>query len=142
MATSLVGTWRLLSFQVEMADTGERVDLYGPDPHGRAVLTDDGYMMALVTAADRPVPTDQAGMAGAFRSLLAYSGPYRVEGDKLITDCDLAWQPAWVGTEQVRPFAFDGERLTMRTAVQAHPAYPGRQVVIWLDWRRESLGRD
>ena len=90
MATSLVGTWRLLSFQMELMDTGERTEPYGADPCGRAVLT-DGHMMALITAPNRPAPTDQAGMAAAFGTLLAYSGAYRIDGDRLVTDCDLAW---------------------------------------------------
>jgi hypothetical protein len=30
MTASLVGTWRLVSFQMEMMDTGERTEPYGP----------------------------------------------------------------------------------------------------------------
>ena len=137
MATSLVGTWRLLSFQMELMDTGERTEPYGADPCGRAVLT-DGHMMALITAPNRPAPTDQAGMAAAFGTLLAYSGAYRIDGDRLVTDCDLAWQPAWVGTEQVRQIVFDGDRLVLISPTQAHPGYPGRPVRGVLAWQREA----
>jgi hypothetical protein len=102
------------------------------------VLTDGAHMMALITAPDRPLPTDQAGLAAAFGSLLAYSGPYRVDGDRLVTDCDLAWHPAWVGTQQVRQISIDGDRLVLTSPAQAHPAYPGRPVRGVLAWQREA----
>jgi hypothetical protein len=34
----LIGTWRLISIQFELADTGERFDLYGPHPLGFLIL--------------------------------------------------------------------------------------------------------
>jgi hypothetical protein len=36
---------------------------------------------------------------------------YRVEGDKWITKVDVAWNPEWVGTEQIRSFTVEGDRL-------------------------------
>jgi hypothetical protein len=41
----------------------------------------------------------------------AYTGMYRLEGDKWITKVDVAWNPARVGTEQVRFFRFNGDQL-------------------------------
>ena len=138
MTASLVGTWRLLSTEMEMIDTGERTAFFGAKPQGRAVLTEDGYMMALLTGTDRSPATDPPGMAALLSSLVAYSGAYRIEGDKLVTKCDLAWQPAWVGTEQVRLISFDGDRLILTSPPQAHPAFPGREVRGVLAWRRET----
>jgi hypothetical protein len=43
--------------------------------------------------------------------MFAYTGIYRLEGDKWITKVDVSWNPAWLGTEQVRFFKFDGDRL-------------------------------
>jgi hypothetical protein len=48
--------------------------------------------------------------------MVAYSGMYRLEGDKFITKVDVSWNPAWVGTEQVRFFRFEGDRLQVTTA--------------------------
>jgi ABC-type Fe3+ transport system substrate-binding protein len=41
----------------------------------------------------------------------AYTGMYRLEGDKWLTKVDVAWNPEWVGTEQTRFFKLDGDRL-------------------------------
>lgn len=35
---ALLGTWRLLSVQLEMADTKERFDLLGAQPSGRIIF--------------------------------------------------------------------------------------------------------
>ncbi len=138
MTNSLVGTWRLLMFSMEVTDTGERQELFGARPQGRAVLTGDGYMIALLTGTDRSAATDQAGKAVLFDSLSSYSGPYRIEDGKLITRCDIAWHPAWVGTEQVRFISFKGEQLVLTSPPQSHPAFSGREVRGVLAWRRET----
>ena len=45
------------------------------------------------------------------RKLVAYSGRYRIEGgNRFVTDVDIAWLPAWVGTPRGRNFMLkDGE---------------------------------
>jgi Lipocalin-like domain len=131
----LIDTWRLISIQFELADTGERFDLYGPHPLGFLILTDGGRLMGMVTSADRRPPRDTAGGAALFESMMAYSGKYRVEGeDKFITSVDLAWHPAWNGTEQTRFFKLDNDMLSITTAQQTHPRFPdrvGRGVLVW-----------
>ena len=85
----LIGTWRLISIQFELADTGERFDLYDPHPQGFLILTDGARLMVMVTSADREPPRDEADGAALFESMMAYSGKYRVEGeDKFITSAD------------------------------------------------------
>ena len=56
-----------------------------------------------------------------------YSGTYSVEGDKWITNVEVAWNPEWVGTKQVRDFKLDGERLMVLT--------PWRVMPNWADKR-------
>lgn len=137
-STALVGTWRLLSIQIEMADTKERVDLYGPHPMGRIIFTSSGRLISIATAGDRGEPTDQASTAKLFGSMMAYSGTYRVaEDDQAIFKLDLSWHPGWVGTEQVRFFKIEGDRLSIRTGLQTHPAHPGKQVYGVIEWERE-----
>ncbi|HTR83473.1 MAG TPA: lipocalin-like domain-containing protein [Reyranella sp.] len=138
MTASLVGTWRLLSTEMEMVDSGERLQFFGARPNGRAILTEDGYMMALITGTDRSPSAEPAGMAALLTSMVAYSGAYRIEDGKLITKCDLAWQPGWVGTEQVRIISFEGDKLVLTSPPQAYPAVPGREVRGVLAWRREA----
>lgn len=135
-APKVVGAWQLLSIQFELADTGECVDMYGPNPSGFLILTDGGRMIGIVTSADRVPPKDAADRTALFDSMMAYSGKYRVEGeDKFITVVDIAWHPAWNG-EQVRFFKLDGDILSITTARQTHPLFPGRMGRGVLRWRR------
>ena len=119
----LIGTWRLISIQFELADTGERFDLYGPHPLGFLILTEGARLMVILTSADREPPRDEADGAALFESMMAYSGKYGVEGeDKFITSVDLAWHPAWNGTEQTRFFKLDNGMLSITTAPADSPA--------------------
>ncbi len=68
--------------------------------------------------------------------MLAYSGPYRIEGDKFVTSVDVAWHPSWVGTEQVRHIRFVDDTLEITTPQQTMPLYGKRQGRGVLMWRR------
>jgi len=64
--------------------------------------------------------------------MLAYTGTYRVEGDKWIAKVDVSWNPAWVGTEQPRFFRLDGDRLLEMTDWSDRPGKGmGRVVNTW-----------
>ena len=121
-AHPLSGWWKILSFQVEFEDTGERADTYGVEPLGHIVIEHD-RMMSILTSRER-LSSDPAAL---FETMIAYSGLCRVEDeDKLIIKVDTAWHPAWIGTEQVRFFKVDSGVLSITTAYQAHPLFPGR----------------
>jgi hypothetical protein len=133
-ANQLVGTWKLVSMQFEFEDTMERVDMYGPNPLGYLVLTDNSRVMALVTASGRTSPNDDAGSARLFRNMMSYTGKYRVDGDRFVTSIDVAWHPSWVGTEQTRLFRIDGDQFSIITDVQTHPMFDARRgkgVIVW-----------
>jgi hypothetical protein len=135
---NLFGAWNLVKIQIETEQGAERVDLYGANPIGRLILCESGHMMALVTAAGRCDTKDQSDSAELFGSMMAYSGSYRLEGgDKFITTVDVAWHPAWNGTEQTRFYKLDGDNLSIRTARQTHPKFLGQSVYGVVVWRRE-----
>jgi len=73
--------------------------------------------------------------ARCFRSLVSYSGIYRVEGDKWITKVDVSWTEAWTGTDQTRFFEIEGDKLEVTTVWLASPNLPGspmtRGVLTW-----------
>ena len=52
-AWQLVGTWRMLSWKREFADTGEVVDALGPDPIGYLSYCADGRAHAIVVRRER-----------------------------------------------------------------------------------------
>jgi Lipocalin-like domain len=92
----LVGAWRIVSFQVEIDGAKERRDVYDEQPSGFLIITDEGRMMALITAGDR---ASDAPSEALFACMTAYSGRYRLTSDSLVTKVDSAWHPAWIGTE-------------------------------------------
>ena len=83
-------------------------------------------MMVLITGEGRKTATTDQGRAGLWRSMLAWSGVCRVEGDKLITKIDACSIPEWVGTERVSLFRIDGDRLQTTTPWVDAPLNPER----------------
>jgi hypothetical protein len=41
-------------------------------------------------------------MAELFRSMVAYSGKWSIDREKFVTEVEIAADPGWVGTTQVR----------------------------------------
>ena len=133
----LVGSWRVVSCAFTFTDTGERFEPYGPNPSGRLVLEPGGRLMGILMKPNRQPPTDDAERAILFNEMLAYTGSVRSDGPgRFITTVDFAWNPAW-GREQVRFFTIDGDRLTVRTAEETVPRFPGRSRVSDLVFVRE-----
>ena len=124
----LHGSWRLVSFEMEQQATHERTQPWGADPKGRLIFGADGRMMVLVTANARaPGGTDEQ-FAALFRTMVAYSGQYRVEGDRFITQIDASWNEAWNGSEQERFYKLEGDTLEVFTAWMPNPLTPGNSV--------------
>lgn len=123
----LVGTWKVISFETEYQATGAREAILGKNPTGYTIYTPEGRTMSLITAAGlKPATTDQE-RANLWKSMVAWGGTYRVEGDKLILRADVSSMPTWVGTERVTFFRIDGDRLqTMPTEWVDAPLHPER----------------
>jgi hypothetical protein len=119
--TPLVGLWRLVSFQREYQATGEREYPMGHIPTGYILFLPEGRMAVVITGEGRKAPTTDQDRAGLFKSLVAYTGPYRVDGAKWITTVEVSANPASVGTEQARAFEISGDRLQEMTAWAAQP---------------------
>ena len=74
----------------------------------------------LTGEARKPGKTDKE-RADLLSTLVAYTGTYRIEGDTWTTKVDVAWNPEWVGTEQVRSFKLVGQRLQVLTPWRLMP---------------------
>ena len=135
---NLVGTWRLVSCVMEDVETGEQKLAWGQHPNGFIVLTSTGRWIAVQTAEGRKPPLSGEDRAGAFRSMLAYSGRYRTEGDRIIIKVDIAWDESWMGSEQVRTFKIDGDKLHIEAAPQPYANFGGRVMRGILVWQREA----
>lgn len=80
--------------------------------------------MFIVTGEGRKPARTVQERADLLGSLVAYTGTYRLEGDKWITKVEVAWNPEWVGTEQTRFFKVDGDRLQVLTTWRVMPNWP------------------
>lgn len=117
----VVGTWKLVSYQVEVQATGQKSPLMGEKPTGYVTFTPEGLVFFVLTGeARKPAKTDQE-RAELLNTLVAYCGAYTVKGDKWTTNVEVAWNPEWVGTKQVRDFKLDGERLMVLTPWRVMP---------------------
>lgn len=118
---ALVGSWRLVSFEREYQAAGEREYPMGKSPTGYILFHPTGLMAVVITAEGRKAAATDQDRAGLFNSMVAYTGPYRVDGDKWITTVEVSANPAWVSTEQTRTFRVTGDRLQEMTAWAARP---------------------
>ena len=113
----LLGTWKLKSFVRQDVATGERRPALGERPEGYLGYGPDGRMYVLFVAGGRLVPAGDpptdAERAQLHKSMLAYAGTYTIAGDKVVHHIDIAWNNARLGSDQVRLFKLDGDRLTL-----------------------------
>ena len=133
---NLIGTWKLTGGEVEFQDTGERRPLYGADRIGYIIFTPEGRMMGMIEGDGRKAPQTDEDRVRLFRTMFAYSGLYRLEGDKWIMAVDIAWNPAWIGTDQVRFYKLEGDRLLVNTPWGPSPTLPGKTTRVFLTWTR------
>lgn len=122
----VVGTWKLISWEVEFQDSGKREPVYGAHPNGYIIFTSQGRMMALLEGEGRKTPQTDDERVKAFQSMVAYSGAYTVEGDRWNVKVDTTWNPAWRGTDQSRTFKVEGERLSVIAMWQPQVNFGGR----------------
>ena len=134
----IVGTWKLVSVMYEDQQTKELTPVLGAKPRGYQIATPEGRWLALVTAENRPVPKTDEERAQALRSMISYSGRYRIEGDKVITKVEVAWNEAWVGGEQVRFVRFEGDKLHIESPPMPHPNVGGKVVRVIVTWERDK----
>ena len=59
-------------------------------------------------------PTD-AERVELFKSMFAWGGIYKIEGNKIIFDVDIAWVQSWVGTTRTYQVEMVSNKLTVTT---------------------------
>src|SRR6266702_4754301 len=133
-AELLVGNWKLVSWQVVTGT--EAKDLFGTKPKGYLILTREGRAMALTTAEGRAPGDTEPERAALHKSMPAYTGKYRLEGDEFITTVDASWNENWNGTEQRRRFKIDGDTLFIESAPALSILFPGKVDFRRIVWQR------
>ena len=123
----LVGTWKLVAFKIWPSDTKEEArDALGPNPQGRLILTPTGYITSFRVAEGRKPAQTDGERAQLLRTMAAWTGRYRVEGNKLLVKIDASWNENDTGKEYLRTFVLDGKRLTITTVTPSSNFFPGR----------------
>jgi Lipocalin-like domain len=138
VATQLIGTWKLTSWVTQVIGEDSR-EPYGPNPKGRLVITPEGHWIVIITAANRQSSKTTDEKARLLDSMLAYSGKYRIDGNKVTTRVDMSSNEIYTGAnqDQIRFFRVEGDKLDIRTPEIASAVLPGKKIVGTLCFERE-----
>jgi hypothetical protein len=136
----LVGSWRLVSYEVRDEAGGFVDHPLGDDAAGYLVYTADGFMSTQVMRLHRPRyraggfgDGTVAESASAARGYVAYAGTYHVDGDSVVVhEPAVSLFPNWVDTAVARKALLVEPRLELTTP---EPLPYGRQqltaVLVW-----------
>jgi Lipocalin-like domain len=136
-ADRLIGTWKLVSWQV-IVENEPPQNVFGSHPKGFLILTREGRSMVVTTAENRRRGMAEAERAALHKSMLAYSGKYRIEGSDFITLVDVSWNEEWNGTEQRRHFRIEGDKLFIESAPAPSIVFPGKTDFRRIVWERDK----
>lgn len=136
-STALVGTWRLISYQL-IGSRGRVRYPYGEDAVGYILYGHDGYMAVSIMSTGREpfAGTDilrrtTREAAEATRTYLSYCGTYEVFPDRVIHHVAVSLYPNWSGSAQERFYLLDGDRLELSTAPMPLHADVPRACLSW-----------
>lgn len=140
-----VGAWRLVAAEMKNAG-GAKDQMFGPNPTGYLMYSEDGHMAVLIMHEGRKNfgSQDLSGgtveeKAEAAATFLAYSGTYEVRAasevtaNSVIHHIEASLFPNWTGSHQERFFEFSGDRLILRTPPML---MLGSEVTGQLIWQR------
>ena len=138
LQTSIVGVWKLTSFTRKDAQSGQVTNVFGEQPVGYLMYTKAGRIFAFLVGTDRKPPAavepTDSERAELFRSMVGYTGTYRVEGGKIIVRADASWVQSWTGVDRTQLAEVVGNQLTI-TATLKSPR-DGQEVFVSNVWER------
>ena len=139
----IVGTWTLVTTEETLKDgTTRPFPAFGPHAKGFLMYQRDGYMCAVLTNPDlhkpadlsaataaRPTPEEELAAA---RGSFSYCGRYEIDAKQrqIIHLPEVASQPGYVGSRQIRPYRFEGSRLILSDVEKDDPAV-ARWKIVW-----------
>lgn len=145
LAERLVGTWVLEAYETRDAEGGAGAP-FGPEATGLLIYGADGRMAVQVMDPRRPrwtrgapEPEWLAQRAAAADGYIAYAGRFEVEaGDPptVVHHVEVSLVPNWVGREQRRALALDGDCLRLTAPAER---VAGRDATPVLTWRRPTV---
>jgi hypothetical protein len=138
----LVGTWELRGVTARRTD-GHVTAPYGEHPRGVLIYDATGRVTTVIVhehlepfVTDSIVAADRTEASNAFRRTLAYFGTYEIDASagRVVHHVEACTFPNWIGTDEVRRFELDRDRLVLSTPPQL--AGGGEDAVFTLTWER------
>ena len=134
----IVGTWKLVSAEETMRDgTTRPFPAFGPHGKGFLMYQRDGYMCGDLVNPDRPKWADPAHTtpeekAAAADGTFAYCGKYEIDvkQQRIVHLPEVATDPGYVGSRQVRPYRLEGNRLILSDVEKDDPSV-ARWKIVW-----------
>ena len=117
---SIVGFWNMASFTSKVVETGETRLPFGEHPGGYTAFSRNGHMVHIVLKDNRKAPAGRdltdAERTELFKTMAAFSGTFKVEGNKIIFHYEATWIQSRTGTDDVRTFETGGKKLMISSA--------------------------
>ena len=104
----LIGSWTLVS--EGHFDPSGRYTPVGDHMSGQLIYASDGSMSVLITIVPRPA---------TLNDVIAYSGTFSIEGNKILHHIKISSQPASVNSTATRLAFFRGEDLVLASVPNA-----------------------
>lgn len=134
----IVGTWKLVSTEQTLKDgTTRPFPQFGPHGKGFLMYTREGYMCADLANPDRPKWADPNHLtpeekSAAADGTFAYCGRYEidVQQNRLVHLPEVATDPGYVGSRQIRPYKFENNRMILGD-VETDDSTVVRWKIVW-----------
>ena len=120
-SAKLPGVWKMTSWTRHAVVAGQDGKLCGEHPGGTLIYTKGGHFMWTGFKDQRPKPAaaepTDAERVALFKTMYAYAGTYKVEGDKIVDSIAGAWNEGLVGTTfTIAKYEVSDKTLTMVSA--------------------------
>jgi Lipocalin-like domain len=138
LATSIVGAWKLSSFERKEVASGKIERPYGERPIGQFIFTRGGHSSWFITAENRKPPASpqvtDAERVDLFKTMAACSQTYKVVGNKVVETCNASWNQLWTGMQRANTVEIKGNTLTVTTPPYKTPQ--GVESIAIVTWER------
>ena len=93
--------------------------------------------MSLISGRKKPAEVLATGpeAEALFRTMTAYAGSHTMKDGQIIHHVDASWNETWTGSDQIRNYKFDGDRLSLATAPSPNP-FTGKMSVRTFVWEK------
>jgi hypothetical protein len=136
MAENIIGTWKLISF--ELKSNGNISHPLGENPLGFLIYGETGHMAVMMSKKDRSplssediinIPEEEkSGLADGF---IGYSGKYKILDNKLVHYVEISFIPNWMGRPLERFYQFYKGNLILKTPAEDINGVEFISTIIW-----------